>query len=215
MFLHRFALLLPFVFALQACNDDSAAKVAAEQPKSQQSVANVKPASLVKFVAPIPNLNSPDNAVKSWWALNDAVNKFSNEHCVNKTWKVAEVDASYVSLSAGNTKEFFQSHDECILETYDRTIERASVETDTRAVVMANIKNSTKLPEGVHLANSSKEDVEKGVNYKYVLARESDKWYVDEVYYYSSTNVVLKLDPWQQEYKVAKNKEKYLSVSQQ
>jgi len=80
---------------------------------------------------------------------------------------------------------------------------------------MANIKNSTKLPEGVSLANFSKQEVEKGISYKYVLARESDKWYIDEVSYYSSTNVVLKRDPWQQEYKVDKNKEKYLSVSQQ
>lgn len=80
---------------------------------------------------------------------------------------------------------------------------------------MANIKNITKLPEGVSLSKYSKDEVEKGISYKYVLSRESDKWYVDEVYFHSSTNVVLKRDPWEQEYKVDKNEEKYLGVSGQ
>lgn len=201
MFLNRIALLLPLVFALQACNDDGAAKA--------------KLASDAKFVAPTPNLNSPDNAVKSWWALNDAVDKYVNENCKRQANKVSEDRAARISISFGSTKEFFQKADDCILETYDRTIERASVETDTRAVVMANIKNSTKIPEGASLSNHSKDEVEKGISYKYVLTRDSDKWYVDEVYYYSSTNVILKRDPWQQEYKVDKNKEIYLGVSLQ
>lgn len=216
MSLSRVTLLLPLVFVLLACNDNGGAKTATEQQsKSQESAAKDKPATSRKFVAPIPNLNSPDNAVKSWWALNDAVQQFVNEGCKRNDWRNEAIVLARLSISAGGTKEFFQAPDDCILDTFDRKIERASVETDTRAVVMANIKNNTKLPEGVSLANSSKEDVEKGISYKYVLARESDKWYVDEVYYYSSTNVLLKRDPWQQEYKVEKNKNKYLSVSQQ
>lgn len=201
MFLNRIALLLPLVFALQACNDDGAAKA--------------KLASDAKFVAPTPNLNSPDNAVKSWWALNDAVDKYVNENCKRQANKVSEDRAARISISFGSTKEFFQKADDCILETYDRSIERASVETDTRAVVMANIKNSTKIPEGASLSKHSKDEVEKGISYKYVLTRDSDKWFVDEVYYYSSTNVILKRDPWQQEYKVDKNNEIFLGVSLQ
>lgn len=208
-------MLLPIAFFLQACKEDGGAKTISEpQSKPAESVSVVKPA-LAGFVPPTPNLTSPDNAVKSWWALNDAIDKFTYENCRLATRGVDARIAARVNLSSGNAKEYFQKPIECDLETFDRTIERASVETDTRAVVMANIKNVTQLPEGVRLNKYSEQYVKKGVSYKYVLTRESDKWYVDEVLKYNSTNILIKEDPWQQEYKLEKYQEKYLSVSQQ
>ena len=217
MLFNRLALLLPFVLVLQACKDDGVAKNNPDQqPKSEASLKKDKSeAAVFDFVVPTPNLTSPDNAVKSWWALNDAVVLAVHEDCKRGDPAQAAYRAARVNLAAGNTKDFYQESPRCLLETFDRTIERASVETDTRAVVMANIKNNTKLPEGISLSKYSKDEVEKGISYKYVLTRESDKWYVDEVYFHSSTNVVLKRDPWQQEYKVDKNKDEYLGVSGQ
>lgn len=215
MLLNRLFMLLPIAFFLQACKDDGGNKALSEpQSKPAESVAVVKPA-LDGFVPPTPNLTSPDNAVKSWWALSDAINKFQYEKCRLGNPSFEALRAARVNISSGDTKDYFQQPPKCHFETFDRTIERASVETDTRAVVMANIKNDTQLPEGVRLSKYSDEYVNKGVSYRYVLTRESDKWYVDEVLKYDSTNKILKKDPWAQEYKVEKYKEEYLSVSQQ
>lgn len=218
MFLYRFFTLLPLIFALQACKDEGApSKVSSEQPQKEIAIENkLKPANTAfDLTPPEPNLFSPDNAVKSWWELNDAIDKAENEECKNGDPRLATIQAARRNLATGNTKEFFQKRPNCLLENFDRTIERASVETETRAVVIANIKNTTKIPEDSVLSKYSKDYVENGINYKYILTRESDKWYVDEVYEYSTTNVLLKKDPWNRRYKYEKNQPVFLDVRNQ
>lgn len=214
MFLNRAVVLLPLLFILQACKDEVPSSVSAEPSKNAIVVAkNEKPEKpIYEFTPPAPNLSSPDNAVKSWWALTDAIARASYEECKKEDVQATAIQAARRSLAAGSTKEFFQKARDCRLEDFERTIERASVETDTRAVVMTNIKNVTQLPAGSSLSKYAKDNVEKGLGYKYVLTRESDKWYIEEVYSYSSTNVILKRDPWDRNYKNDKHEDVYLDV---
>lgn len=217
MIIYRAFALFPLLFSLAACKNETPTATSADaDQKVVVAKENLKSESrVINFVPPEPNLSSPDNSVKSWWALNDAIAKEYNEECKRGDPRSEAFQAARRALATGGTKEYFQKTNNCRLSEYDRTIERASVETETRAVVLANIKNATRLPDGVSLSKYAKENVEKGLSYKYVLARESDKWYVDEVYVYDSTNVYLKRDPWRREYKNEKNEEVYLGVYQQ
>lgn len=217
MLLYRLLTLLPLTLALQACQDDQvASKPNAESSEKAITAYKKKPADEgFDFTPPEANLSSPDNAVKSWWALTDAIAKLENDECNRESSRQTSVRHARRQLAAGNTKEYFQQKPSCRIESFDRSIERASVETETRAVVIANIKNSTKLPEGLALSKFSKEYVENGVNYKYVLTRESSNWYIEEVYKYNSTNLSLKKDPWVREYKYDKNDDVYLTVYRQ
>lgn len=158
------AVVLATTALLGACKDD--APTAQRQP------------------LPTADTSTPDRALKSYWALLDWTN--ANSHAVRKINRqskdykegAAALKQLAVPRIAGENEEEYEAP----LYVYSREIMTANVETESRAVVMATIKNVTPLPAGVQLDAQAQERREKGSPYKYVLEKDNTGWKVAEVW---------------------------------
>lgn len=133
---------------------------------------------------PAADTSTPDRALKSYWALLDWVN--ANNHAVRKINRqnadYKEGAAALKELAVPRIAGEEQAAYEAPLYVYSREIVTANVETESRAVIMATIKNATPLPAGVPLDAKAQEQREKGSPYKYVLEKDDKGWKVAEVW---------------------------------
>lgn len=133
---------------------------------------------------PTADASTPDRALKSYWSLLDWIN--ANNHAVRKINRqskdykesAAALKQLAVPRIAGENEESYEAP----LYVYSREIVTANVETESRAVVMATIKNVTPLAAGVQLDPKDQERREKGTPYKYVLEKDNTGWKVAEVW---------------------------------
>lgn len=127
--------------------------------------------------------NTPDIALKSWWALIDAKDRFYSKRCDQPE---APAFVKYRDeILTGDTKDFFtRNQTSCAADTYGREIDEVKVESDSRATIFATIKNTTPLPQDVHLSDSDERSRSTGERYKYVLERSSTQegWKVSQVF---------------------------------
>ncbi|QMV74455.1 hypothetical protein HS961_17340 [Comamonas piscis] len=182
---------LPLALALSACQEDkpTAATQAAAKPT---------------FTAPSVDISTPDKAVKSWWAVVDSKFNLRYQECTQAA--SAEQTAllqAQLRVATGAVKSYMQHDKECTLFTYDRRIDRVDMETESRALVVTTIKNSTRPKEGQSIANRTLEAATDGVEYRYVLSRENDGWRVEDIYQYDDLLKAMGRDPWKQEYQRA------------
>ncbi|MCS4296236.1 hypothetical protein M2375_004494 [Comamonas sp. BIGb0152] len=167
------------------------------------------------FTAPSVDISTPDKAVKSWWAVVDSKINFKYQECTQAA--SAEQTAllqAQLRLATGAVKSYLQHDKECTLFAYDRRIDRVDIETESRALVVATIKNSTRPKAGQSISKNTVEAASVGVEYRYVLSREDDGWRVDDIYQYDDVLKLMGRDPWKQEYQRA-SPELYLLIFNQ
>lgn len=70
------------------------------------------------------------------------------------------------------------------------------MESETRAVVFANIKNTTPIPEGAEPDENEKKYRADGFRFKYVVEKASDGWKISQVFKYRDYGK----DPWENIY---------------
>jgi hypothetical protein len=120
-------------------------------------------------------------AVKSWWRLRDAGILLEEEVCRNYL-KTAE---GYKSKLAELSTDELHTGPQCSGShlTFDRQITNVEIQSDTRAIVTAQIKNTTPPEEGAVLDYEDKKAKEAGEPYRYVLERESSssQWKIAQV----------------------------------
>lgn len=63
-----------------------------------------------------------------------------------------------------------------------RTIQEVKVESESRAVVIANIRNTTPIPAGAQPDKYDTERREHGELFRYVLEKSGTSWQIAEVY---------------------------------
>lgn len=140
--------------------------------------------------------NSPDVAVKSWWRAKDAGTLLQFEICKNNL-KLAS--PYFEKLSELSTDELYKERS-CGTTTpsFDRQITKVEVQSDTRAVVIAQIRNVTPPEDGAFLDSDDKKAKEAGEPFQYVLERKDTQsgWKIAQVYRYPSYS-----RSWEQVYK--------------
>ena len=67
-------------------------------------------------------------------------------------------------------------------ETFARDILEVKVESESRAVVVAVIKNTTPIPAGAEMTKYDEERRRDGERYRYILQRDSGSWRVAEIW---------------------------------
>ena len=126
-------------------------------------------------------LATPDKALKTYWAVRDSVGvKLTEEYTMTADRaKVAQsqlgmvVDAPLLkSLTAFNLTP----------ETFSRDILEVKVESESRAVIVAVIKNTTPLPAGGEMSKFDEERRRDGERYRYVLEKGQTGWRVSEIW---------------------------------
>lgn len=140
---------------------------------------------LAKAVAGIErsdvSANSPDVAVKSWWRVKDAGAVMYVEACKS----LVKTEAPYLAkLSELSTPDIYSGRN-CSKtpDTFDRQITKVEVQSDTRAIVMAQIRNTTPPDEGAVLSEDDKARKEAGEAFQYVLERNGigEDWKIAKV----------------------------------
>ena len=188
------------------------ALIACQQEKPK---ATTQAATKPTFTAPSVDIATPDKAVKSWWALVDARASFKHQECTQApNAEQAALRQAQLRLSTGAVKSYLQQDPNCTLYTYDRRIDRVDMETESRALVVATIKNITRPKEGQSIAGNYAEGGTVGAEYRYVLSLEDDGWRVDDIFQYDEVNKLMGRDPWKQEYK-RNSSELYLLIFNQ
>lgn len=129
--------------------------------------------------------NSPDAAVKSWWSVKDAGIRLDREIC-HEYMKMSEPTAKKLSELASDS---FPFRDRCsVTHSYDRKIAKVEIESDTRAVVNAVIKNSEPPEPGAEFDESDKKAKENGERYRYTLERSNSaaSWRISAIEHFPS-----------------------------
>lgn len=124
---------------------------------------------------------SPDMTVKSWWGLKDAAIKLDDELCRELVKSRAKLEEKTKEI-AGDSIEYTMTCSD-VSESYERTIESVDVQSDTRAIVTASIKNVTPPDPGASTDSSEQANKRKGSVFKYLLERQdaSSGWKITKV----------------------------------
>ena len=125
------------------------------------------------------DLATPDKALKSYWAVRDAVRK-KHEKLVDG-WK-KDFLAAADQLSSVAHSAVFEFKDGLGFETFSRDIIDVKIESESRAVVVAVIKNTTPIPAGAEPSKFDEERRRDGQRYKYVLEKGQTGWRVAEIW---------------------------------
>lgn len=140
--------------------------------------------------------NSPDATVKSWWALKDASMRVNQEICP----KIIDLRKPYLDKFKALAASNFNHEAECetMVVSFDRQITKVQVESDTRAVVVALIKNSSPPQVGATLTDEDRKVKEAGEQFKYTLERVdvTSGWKIEKIQTFS-----IYAKDWQDAYK--------------
>jgi hypothetical protein len=130
------------------------------------------------------DLATPDKALKSYWAVSDAVSTALGSLYGQIAGKAAALQeplklvasGAYLSDRPGsNTRD-----------TFSRDIVDVKVETESRAVIIAVIKNTSPIPAGAEPTKLDQEMRAEGERYRYVLEKTQEGWRVAEVWSWST-----------------------------
>lgn len=145
------------------------------------------------------DLSSPDNALKSWWKYLDAVEKRQFENCGKYLERTSSRENYYSGFTTGEAFNVNSNRLKgCVLDTFSREIQEVKQETETRAIALVKIKNTTQ--SSMTPSADDKAAREKGAIYRYLIEKEKGEWKVSQVYKFSTYSFD-KNDPWQPEYK--------------
>jgi hypothetical protein len=179
----RYALLLSMTL-LAGCEQKGAANSASPTtPATSASSPPQQTARTDPFASVIIKNNTPDIALKSWWALIDARDRSYSERCDQPEPRgfIRYRD----EILTGDAKDFStRNQTSCAADTFGREIDEVKVESDSRATILATIKNTTSIPRDAHMSESQEKSRSTGERYKYVLERTSNHegWKVSQVF---------------------------------
>ncbi len=165
---------IALTIGLAACTDQASTNA------TQAGAATTVPA------APVADTSTPDRTVKSLWALLDwhatiiraqveRDKQSPNEQALQKLWGQVAVPA----IGEGKNKPYPK-------ELIGRTILQANIETETRAIVIAEVKNETPIPPGATPTATELKVRSEGERVKYVLEKNGSSWQVAEVWLWST-----------------------------
>ncbi|WKL15960.1 hypothetical protein QYQ99_27240 [Comamonas testosteroni] len=174
----RYFALLAACVSLSACISEDGPQ------KNEQIGANAASKESMSEAPPVIDISSPDKALKSYWAVVDWKRQLTaRQHKdILQSKQTKLMDETYSKVTSPEISSRQRNHE---VQTFDREIAEAKVETETRAVIHAVIKNSTPIPEGAEVTKSDRDRREQGNRFRYVLERGQDGWRVSEVWEYS------------------------------
>lgn len=134
--------------------------------------------------------STPDEAVKSFYEF---LNKSKEFNCRFK-FKIDKNELTRRSYEESFLDDSFLRHvkklhsdetlEDCLKTAYKRSVEisEVKIETPTRAIVFATIRNITNIPEGAEPSEKHMEWRKEGENYKYEMTNIKGKWKIQQIY---------------------------------
>lgn len=139
------------------------------------------------------DLSTPDQALKSYWRSIDAIRLKVVTNRQSSAQR--QYDAMLKRVTLPGLIE--DTPEEGKPETFLRDIENVDIQSDSRAVVIARIRNSTPIPPGAEVTDYDRGAREKGDRYKYVFGKAGEEWRLAELWEWDdiSTNDWRKVFP--------------------
>jgi len=127
-----------------------------------------------------PKQNSPDMTVKSWWEAKDALMQV-NEAACQAFFSIANDAGKELSQLAA--PDFTITRDCSRSEKYQRTIENVQIQSDTRAIVLARVRNITPPDNGASTDSHEQKIKDEGSALRYTLERADAKsdWVISTI----------------------------------
>lgn len=153
----------------------------------------VAPPAVAAALKPLESIDisTPDKAIKAYWTQRDAINAGLPE--VRTTMR-GQLDGLIRGMRVVTTSAMVA--DERLgnppPEAFERDIVEVKVESESRAVVLAVIKNVTPIPVGADISAREEKQRREGDRYRYVLEREKEGWKVAEIW----ERDILDRTPW-------------------
>jgi hypothetical protein len=127
------------------------------------------------------DLSTPDKALKSYWAVRDSVRTKKSDLAIQARSSLEAAETQLAAVADGAlAKEFSARFRQP--ETFSRDIIDVKVESESRAVIIVVIKNSTPIPTGGEMSKYDEERRENGKRYRYVLEKAQPGWRVSEIW---------------------------------
>jgi hypothetical protein len=135
--------------------------------------------------APAIDTSTPDRTLKSYWAVRDYVLQRERLLALDALpqYQVAErlLDTVAAAPVASAQRRLAPP-----IETFSRDIVEVKVESESRAVALATIKNISPIPPGAEVSRFDEEQRRNGERLRYVLEKEGSGWRVAEVWTWQS-----------------------------
>lgn len=142
--------------------------------------------------------STPDAAVKSWWQVRDEEARYAVAVCQETAELYQPFRSTRDSLSTGALQATLAANDRCDAETYEREIVNVDVQSDTRALVVAHIRNAKPPTPGYVMNIDERDKKERGVRMQYLLERadNTQTWKVAQVYGQNRYCTVAPVNGW-------------------
>jgi hypothetical protein len=131
------------------------------------------------------DLATPDKALKSYWAVRDSVRAKHNELYVQLKEGYESADAQISAVADGALAKSF-AFDAAPIETFSRDLIDVKVESESRAVIVVVMKNSTPIPTGAEISKYDEKLRQDGERWRYILEKSQAGWRVAEIWQWST-----------------------------
>lgn len=132
---------------------------------------------------PVVDISTPDKALKSYWEARDWLSARTTERDSREWADQAEAGGQLIAkVTGGTVAANFSRRDLFPVERFDRSIDEVKVETESRAVALATVKNVTPIQVGAEPSKFETEWREQGAKVKYVLEKGPAGWQVSEIF---------------------------------
>lgn len=177
------ALLLALAIVLAGCSKED------ETPWTRLQAA----APQLKVAA-----NTPDAAVKSWWHVRDEQERYAVAVCKELTELYRPFRSTLDDLSTQGLLAKLAGEEKCDQQTYQREIVNVDVQSETRALVVAHVRNSKPPTPGYVLNIDERDKKERGVRIQYLLERadNTQTWKIAQVYGQNRYCTVAPVNGW-------------------
>lgn len=167
--MRKFTICIAVLFVtLTACSKT-------EPPASERKTTSIK----VNL-----DLATPDKALKSYWAVRDSVRAKQVELLAQSKEGFQSAEAQMSAVADGSLAKSF-SFDTAPIDAFSRDLIDVKVESESRAVIVVVIKNSTPIPAGAEVSKFDEERRRDGERYRYILEKNQAGWRVSEIWEWS------------------------------
>jgi len=129
--------------------------------------------------APAIELDTPDRALRSYWAVMDwgRAQPIADEEVQREARRVELFNRTVIQDLAreASPRSIYE-------ETFDRDILEVKQETPSRAVITVVVRNTTPIPVGAHATEAELRRRERGDRYRYVMEMVGKEWRVAEIW---------------------------------
>ncbi|HEY4303020.1 MAG TPA: hypothetical protein VGM82_01030 [Gemmatimonadaceae bacterium] len=142
-------------------------------------------AASIKFNTPTIDVSTADRALKTRWALQDSAQSYSlraRQATENDANAVAIHDSTARVLTGEARRDLDRPAFMSGLQTFAREILEVKNESESRAVILARIRNATPFTASAPLASYEQKSRDDGETYRYIFERDSTGWKLSQVY---------------------------------